>query len=151
MGYLSRDDVLRAQDFETREVEVPEWGGTILVRELNAEEVEEVGLGQLDAQGNRDLRKVAGLRVKVISWATIDEEGKRLFLAKDVQQLGKRSSQTVQRVFDVIQELSGISAEETRPLTIECPHCTEPFEVDLVELDEQYEAIDKEDELPKNA
>ena len=157
MGYLSRDDVLQAEDFETREVEVPEWGGTLLVRELNADEVEQIGLGQLDSRGERDVRKARGIRVKVISWAAIAEDGTRLFKRGDVEKLATKSSRAVQRVFDVIQELSGLGTEDERPLAIECPHCGEPFQVDLVELDERYEAAaeaaeaaGEQEQLPKN-
>lgn len=140
MGYLSRNDVLQAEDFETMPVEVPEWGGTILVRELSADEVEDIGFGQMDSKGNRDLRKAKGLRVKIISWAAIAEDGTQLFNRGDVEKLAKKSSRAVGRVFDAIQKLSGIAIEEERPLTVECPHCGEPFQVDLAELDERYEA-----------
>lgn len=140
MGYLSRDDVLRVQDFETGEVEVPEWGGTLLVRELSADEVEEIGFGQVDSKGNRDVRKAKGLRAKVISWAAIAEDGARLFSKDDVNKLAKKSSRAVGRVFDTIQKLSGIAVEQERLLEIECPACGGVFEVDLVQLDERYKA-----------
>lgn len=140
MGYLSRNDVLQAEDFETMPVEVPEWGGTLLVRELSADEVEEIGFGQMDAKGNRDLRRAKGLRMKVISWAAIAEDGSRLFHKGDVEKLATKSSRPIGRVFDAIQRLSGIAVEEERLLEVECPHCGEQFQVDLVELDERYEA-----------
>jgi len=140
MGYLSRNDVLQAEDFETREVEVPEWGGTLLVRELSADEVERIGFGQMDSKGNRDLRKAKGLRMRVISWAAIAEDGTPLFNKGDVEKLAKKSSRAIGRVFDTIQKLSGIVIEEERLLTVECPHCGAPFQVDLVELDERYAA-----------
>lgn len=78
--------------------------------------------------------------MKVISWAAIAEDGTQLFRKGDVEKLAKKSSRAVGRVFKAIQELSGIGTEEERALEIECPHCGEPFQVDLVELDERYEA-----------
>ena len=35
---LTRDLILKADDIQTREVEVPEWGGTVLIRALTGTE-----------------------------------------------------------------------------------------------------------------
>jgi hypothetical protein len=141
MGYLSRNDVLQSEDFETTEVEVPEWGGTLLVRELSAAEIERIGFGGMDSKGNRDVRAAEGLRMRIITWAAIAEDGSQLFNKGDVEKLATKSGKVVARVFNAIQALSGIApAEEERPLAIECPHCGAVFQVDLVQLDEQYEA-----------
>ena len=50
--YLSREVVLAAQDLKTEDVEVPEWGGTLLVRELTVSEFEHLGFLDVDLLSN---------------------------------------------------------------------------------------------------
>lgn len=141
MGYLSRDDFLSADDFATREVELEELGGTVLVRELNAFESDEFGFGTMDAKGGPDLRKARGLRVRVVTWATINEDGKPLFRKTDVQRLEKKSGRTVDCITSAILELSGIGVDEERLMMVECEHCDQSFQVDLVELEKEYDEL----------
>ena len=74
--YLSRDDILAVQDCKSAEVEVPEWGGTVRIRELSASEVESIGLGIATSEGGMDIRRAEGMMAKVVAWAVIDENGK---------------------------------------------------------------------------
>ena len=41
MKALTRDEILGADDLKTESVKVPEWGGTVLVRELTGAERDE--------------------------------------------------------------------------------------------------------------
>ena len=41
MAVLGRDDILGADDLETRRVECPKWGGTVLLQEMTAATYEE--------------------------------------------------------------------------------------------------------------
>ena len=50
MALLTRDEILRIQGMRTEEVDVPEWGGQVLVRELPAAVVSRIGMG-LAARG----------------------------------------------------------------------------------------------------
>ena len=38
VAFLSRDAILKVQDIETRELEIPEWGGSVLVRGMTGHE-----------------------------------------------------------------------------------------------------------------
>lgn len=110
--YLSRDEVLAAQDFQTEEVEVPEWGGVVLVRELSASDFDAVGFPMVKEDGKLDARGARGMGVKIVSLSIIDEEGKRLFTPKDVRALGARAIAPIRRITAVVMDLSGMAAEE---------------------------------------
>lgn len=147
--YLSRAAIHEARDFATREVAVPEWGGTVLVRELTALEADDIGFGMLSPTGDADPRKAQGMQAKLVAWATIDEAGGRIFSLEDIKALGKKSSRVIQRLANAVLDLSGMAPKEERLLTVQCEHCEAFFEVNLVQLEEQYEALPEGP--PKNA
>lgn len=113
--YLSRDDILNAQDFRTDVVDVTEeWGGTVLVRELSAAEAEEIGFSMADKQGNIDLSKAKGLAIRTVALGVIDAEHRPVFTKKDVEALGKRSRIAINRIAKRIMQLSGLAPESDK-------------------------------------
>ena len=110
--YLTRTAILAIQDYETAEVEMPEWGGTVRVRGLTAAEVDKLGFSLATPEGDLDATLASGFRVKAVAWAVIDEEGNNLFTEADVAELGKKSHRAIDRLVDVIMELSNIGGEE---------------------------------------
>jgi hypothetical protein len=110
--YLTRDRILAVQDFATEVVDVPEWGGQVLVRELSASEVEKIGFDMATPDGGIDARKARGIMAQVVAWATIDEGNEPIFTKNDLRELGKKSYPAIQRIASTIMRLSGLSAEE---------------------------------------
>lgn len=110
--YLSRDVILAAQDFKTEEVEVSEWGGVVLVRELSAADFDAVGFPMVKEDGTIDAKGARGMGVKIVALSVIDEEGSRLFTLKDVRVLGRRAIAPIRRITAKVMELSGMVAEE---------------------------------------
>ena len=110
--YLSHDEILAAQDFKTEEVEVPEWGGVVLVRELSALDFDAVGFPMVKEDGTINAKGARGMGVKIASLSIIDEEGNRLFTSKDVRALGKRAIEPIRRITAIVMDLSGMVAEE---------------------------------------
>jgi hypothetical protein len=51
-------------------------------------------------------------RAKLLSKVIIDEKGERLFTDKEIVSLSGKSAKAIQRLFDVAQEINGISKEE---------------------------------------
>lgn len=117
--YLSRTDILDADDLLFEDVEVPEWGdGIVRMRGLTAEERDEyeasvVKTNTTRGRGGRskvDVRvDTRNIRAKLVSRCAVDGDGKRLFSDSDVQRLGKKSGKALQRCFSVAQRLSGIT------------------------------------------
>lgn len=102
---LNKESILAASDFITKAVDVPEWGGTVLVRGLSSLEKDafESRLAQ-----SQDLTNI---RASVAVMAMVDEDGKRIFTDKDATALGAKNATVVARVFDAIRELSGMGDE----------------------------------------
>lgn len=112
MAYLTRDEILEAKDYQTAEVEVPEWGGAVLVRSLSAFHVQEMGYGSAGPDGEVDIQKTKGVMLKVVAWSVINGDGERLFTEKDVKALGNKDFEPVQRVANAAMKLSGLAEEE---------------------------------------
>lgn len=115
MAYLSKAAILAADDIKTAEVEVTEWGGTVRVRELIAEEIDAVGTGMVNAQGKVDASRADNLTVRVVAWGCIDENGKQLFKSSDVKALGKKSFEPVRRVATRILQMSNLNESNADP------------------------------------
>lgn len=108
--YLSRDDILKAEDNGTEEVEVPEWGGTVLVRGMTGRERDEFETSMMErGRGGRMVPNPANTRAKVVARCVVDDEGKRLFTAADVAALGDKGGAAIDRVFEVAARLSGMT------------------------------------------
>jgi hypothetical protein len=110
--YLSRDVILGSSDIQVEELEVPEWGGSVLVRELTTAEVENFSIRTSNAQGQLDITRMSGLRAEVVSWALVDEEGNQLLHKKDAEALQKKSHQVIDRIFNEVLVMSGLKEPE---------------------------------------
>lgn len=128
--YLGRAAILEADDLATEDVEVPEWGGVVLVRALTGGErdkyesdIFQAGQAQVPQVVNGKVVTPApeynlqNLRAKLCAKTMIDEEGKRLFSDKDVEVLGTKSAAALDRVFSVAQRLSRLTRADVQELT----------------------------------
>ncbi len=125
---LDRDSILKAEDLETEEVDVPEWGGAVLVRALSGTERDsyEASCMQerpvLDARGKpvkgrtEMVRTLANVRAKLVVRSIVDGDGKRLFTDADASALGEKSAAALDRVFEVAARLSRLSDEDIEEL-----------------------------------
>jgi len=116
MAFLTRDEILAANDLVTEEVAVPEWGGSVNVRTLTAHErdVFEESLLTTKGKGRNQTRevKLADARAKLCAVTMLDGEGVQIFNKTDVVELGKKSAGALNRVYDVAARLSGLSSED---------------------------------------
>lgn len=110
--YLSRESILDVSDIQVEELEIPEWGGTVLVREMTTAEVEHFALKTQGAQGQLDTTKMAGVRAEVVAWCVVDEDGNALFKKSDVNELQKKSNRAIDKVFNKALELTGLQPPE---------------------------------------
>ena len=108
-SYLSRLDILNAQDFQTKEITVPEWGGNILVRGLSAGEVDDLGFDALDDSGEFDAKLTRHMRIRIVALCTIKKDGEQVFKEKDVRDLARKSHSAIDRVATAVMELTGLT------------------------------------------
>lgn len=113
MALLTKSAILKAQDFKTTDVDVPEWGGTVRLRTMSGTERDE--FEQLCMQASKN-NSFAGMRARLVSLTAVDETGERLFNDKEVEALGNKSSKALQRLFDSAQKLNGITDDEVEEL-----------------------------------
>lgn len=108
---LSREQILAVDDLPGEEVDVPEWGGAVLVRGMTGTERDRFEMAMYLAKD--DLEGKLILRARVVAWCTLGEDRKPLFTPKDVEWLGAKSGAALDRIFTVAQRLSRIEEKAT--------------------------------------
>lgn len=109
---LSRDQILEAKDLETREVDCPEWGGSVLVRALSGTDRDAYEASLVQIRGKQQVPNLANIRAKLVARAVVDEDGNRLFTDADIKALGQKSAAALGRVFTVAAEMSGLDDKD---------------------------------------
>lgn len=120
---LTREDILDRSVLKTERVEVPEWGGIVIIRELTGNERDEWESELVEGRGDEIViaESMAGARARLASLAIVDEDGERLFTVEDVESLGRLSGAALGRVFDVASRLSGLTADDIEELSKNLP------------------------------
>lgn len=113
---LSRDQILTARDIATETVPVPEWGGEVLVRGMSGTERDAFEASVVSMRDGKPAVDVRGIRAKVVAACVVGEDGQRLFGEDDVEALGQKSAQALNRVFEAAQRLSGLTKEDVDQL-----------------------------------
>lgn len=113
---LSKQAILAAKDIETRDVEVPEWGGRVRVKALTGSERDRFEQETVARKGKNVETNLQNIRARLVVLAAVDEEGNRLFGFHDIEALGKKSAKPLDRLFTVAMELSGIRDEDVEEL-----------------------------------
>ena len=108
---LTRDEILRAQDLETVEVDVPEWGGVVRVRGLTGAERD-----ALEAEAAELRRPLDNFRARYVARCIVDENGERIFSDEDIEALGRKSAAALNRVFEAAVSLSALTEEDVEAL-----------------------------------
>ena len=112
MTLLTKDQILNADDRDSIEVEVPEWGGTVLISAMSAAERDAFEAGMLDTKGKSDAKRLQNFRARFIASCIVDNDGNRLFSDKDIVALGRKSSAPVSRLFDECRKLNGMTDDD---------------------------------------
>jgi hypothetical protein len=97
--FLTAAEILGAQDVEIREVDVPDWGGTVRLRTITAEEM---------ASLSSDTKKESSV-VALLVIAAVDEDGKALFTANDFSALKKKSLRPFLQLQKIVGEMNGLN------------------------------------------
>ena len=112
-GGLTREQILGAIDLQIEAVPVPEWGGTVYVRNLNGKGRDAFEGSRIRIKDNNKVEMVHdNTRAKLGSMTLCDETGVLLFSEDDVAALGEKSASALDRCFDVAQRLSGLRPQD---------------------------------------
>jgi hypothetical protein len=117
--YLSAEQILDSDDLAYEDVDVPEWGGTVRVREMPGTERDKFE-AQFVGKDGASIRAegLEGFRARLAAATIVDESGKQLFRSvAETKRLGEKSARALQRVCDVATKLSKMSEEDIKELT----------------------------------
>lgn len=96
MKLLTRDDIFAASDLQHEDIPVPEWGGSIRLRQLDAE-----ALMQMTADMLLPENKDKGMFI-ILTRCAVDNEMHTIFTEADIERLRKKNM----RVMDRLQRLA---------------------------------------------
>lgn len=103
---LSLRDIIDAQDLAERELEVPEWGGNVLLRELSLAEIEAVRARARELSGGGEIDDTHfALNLVAATMADPDLTPEQAAL------LGEKSNAVLQRVLVEVLDLNGLGEE----------------------------------------
>lgn len=118
---LDRNAILTAEDLPTEEVEIKEWGGSVLVRGLTGAQRDDFERRFLEWR-DKNQATLGNIRATLAAWCIVNEKGERIFTTNaDIKLLGEKSAQALDRVFEMAQRLSGLSDEDVEELAGNSP------------------------------
>lgn len=111
--YLTREQIDAADDLTYEPVEVPEWGGTVLVRGLTGTE-----RARFEGAMVRNPKRInlEDYQARLVVSCLVDGKGNQLYSAREVANLGRKSAVALNRVYEVAQRLSGLTDEDADEL-----------------------------------
>jgi len=117
MSFLTKEQILAAEDIPFRDEPVPEWsklnGGSGMVRVagLSAKEASTFSskLVSVDGKGQVKELKMDNFLAELLARTLVDENFEPLFSEADIEALGKKSAAVMKRLGDIAMELSGLS------------------------------------------
>ena len=112
---LTRDQILAATP-RLKEMEVPEWGGSVFIRPLTIHE--QAKLADLGTKHEKSsvVDRMKNCTMRLVQWSVCDERGGSMFEAADLEPLMAKSASAFLRLQDAILALSGLTEESRREL-----------------------------------
>ncbi len=107
---LSKDDIL-ATDLPRIEVQVPEWNGSVFVRQMTSTEKDAYETEMYQARKKQEGSELINLRARNLIRTISDENNTRVFEDSDVDALGEKSGLILDRLFDASEELNETTEE----------------------------------------
>jgi len=117
---ISREAILAASDIRTVDVEVPEWGGTVRLRELTAAERDEFEQSVLTRRGGQGV-DIRGMRARLVAMCAQKEDGTAMFTADDAAALSKKSGFVMDRLAAAALKLSKLTDQDVKDLAVGFP------------------------------
>ncbi len=111
-GYLSKEAILAAE-LAFEDVAVPEWGGTVRVREMTAAEREQFAQTYARRDKAAEEGREFSIQGALVAMCVVDANGARLFSDDEVAVLALKSGVAIDRIYDVAYKLSKIGSGAT--------------------------------------
>lgn len=119
MNTLTRDQLLSPRKLPRATIDLPDLGGAVIVRGLTAAERDayEASMVQMrKGRGALNEESMRTARARIVQMGAINEDGSPLFAPADIAQIGNLPAAAVERLFDAIRRLSGMSDADIEEL-----------------------------------
>lgn len=110
---LTSKQILESQDNKTEVLEVPEWGGSVIVATMSGFARDRFEASVMGKHGGVNTENI---RAKLAAATLVDEQGNLLFSEADIVKLGRKSCAALDRVFACSQRLNHISDQDVEQL-----------------------------------
>jgi len=111
---ITADEILSFDDGTIEKLIVPEWGNAeVYIRTMSGSERD---TWELYASKAMERKGAVNIRAKLACLCLCDENGKRLFADGQVDQLGKKSSKALDRVYSAALKVNKLSDDEIEAL-----------------------------------
>jgi hypothetical protein len=100
---LNKHQILAAKDWNPIPVEVPEWGGEVLIKVMNVREG--IGFQERIAKGESTM-------ISLLSYVVVDDDGKYVFTSEDdLKGLQEKNPRVLDRLFDIAVDHNSLVRE----------------------------------------
>jgi hypothetical protein len=106
---LSKEAIMTTVSCKVQELEVPEWGGTVYLRQISGAERDAF---EASVMGN----KLNNLRGRFAVLVLSDENGKRMFLDSEANSVGEKNGKALDRVFEAGRKFNGMTDDDVAEL-----------------------------------
>jgi hypothetical protein len=117
MAFLTRDEIVEVDDTEYATVECPEWGGAVRLKSIKGSQRDSYEQSLIMEKGGSRQMNLRNARAKLIVLCAVDEQGRLLFTADDLNVLGRKNAKPLDRLFDECRRLAGLSEDDVEQLT----------------------------------
>jgi len=117
MAFLTRDQIVEAEDTEYEVVACPEWGGDVRLKSIRGKQRDEYEQSLIMERGGSRSVNLRNARAKLIVLCAVDGEGRMLFTPDDLAALGRKNARPLDRLFEACQKLTGLSGDDVDKLT----------------------------------
>ena len=116
LPFLKSEDLLKVDDRQFDDIEVPEWSSTIRILGLTATGRDEFEDSRRVGKGKKERVNLVNFRAGFLVRCIVDESFKRVFTDAQAVALGRKSSLVVSRLFNHATKLSGMTDEEVEEM-----------------------------------
>lgn len=116
MAFLSRDQIVEADDVEYAVVPCPEWGGDVRLKSIRGTQRDAYEQSLIVEKAGSRSMNLRNARAKLVVLCAVDEAGALLFSADDLNALSRKNAKPLDRLFDECKRLAGLSEDDVDKL-----------------------------------
>jgi hypothetical protein len=113
---LTKEQILAVPDIKTEPVFVDEWGDSVLIKMLTAEQRDEYNEATFKTDGDKVVVDRRNNRAKLVALSLVDEDGNSQFTLDEAVALGKKNSDAIDRIYRAALKLNGMDAKSVEEL-----------------------------------